>query len=163
MENLNFDYNYKIPNLLLNLKKKCFNEAINSKRRRHPLIIHNQGDEFNQVFNFICSDSYMRPHLHPFNYMIEKMHLIEGSFELFFFDNKGSIIKTYLLNKPGQRVYVPALQWHTYVMRSNFTIIYETMIGKYDPLTWKKMANWAPEEESIDANVYFKSLKNFKS
>jgi cupin fold WbuC family metalloprotein len=163
MKNLNFDYNYKIPNLSLDVKKNFFNEAINSKRRRNHLIIHNRGDEFNQVFSFICSDSYMRPHLHPSSCMIEKMHLVEGSFELFFFDNKGSITKTYLLDKPGQRVQVPALQWHTYVMRSNVAIIFETLMGKYDPLTWKKMADWAPEEGTIDANIYFKSLKDFKT
>jgi cupin fold WbuC family metalloprotein len=94
--------------------------------------------------------------------MIEKMHLIEGSFELFFFDNRGIIIKTYLLNKPGQRVLVPALQWHTYIMRSDFSIIYETMIGKYDPLTWKKMADWAPEEDAKNSKEYFQRLKNYK-
>ena len=47
-------------------------------------------------------------------------------------------------------------------MRSDFSIIYETMIGKYDPLTWKKMANWAPEEETENAKEYFQSLKYFK-
>ena len=91
------------------------------------------------------------------------MHLIEGSFELFLFDKKGKIIKTYLLDRPGQRVQVPALQFHTYVMKSDLTIVYETMVGKYNPLTWKKMANWAPDEETEDSIKYFQTLKNFKS
>ena len=110
MDNLNFQYNYKIPELSKDIKRKYQKKATDSKRRRYPLIIHNHGDEFNQVFNFVCIDSYMRPHLHPSDHMIEKMHLIEGSFELFFFDNSGKIVKTYLLDKPGQRVFVPALQ-----------------------------------------------------
>ena len=162
MDNLNFQYNYVIPELSNDVRKEYQKKATDSKRRRCPLIIHNHGDEFNQVFNFICIDSYMRPHLHPSDHMIEKMHLIEGSFELFFFDNSGIIIKKYLLDKPGQRVFVPALQWHTYIMRSDFNIIYETMIGKYDPLTWKKMADWAPEEETENSKEYLQSLKYFK-
>ena len=71
MEKLDFIYNYIIPNLPLNTRVKYFNEAKNSKKKRFPLVIHKQGDEFNQVFNFICSDSYMKPHFHPKN-MIEK-------------------------------------------------------------------------------------------
>jgi cupin fold WbuC family metalloprotein len=162
MEKLDFIYNYIIPNLPLNTRVKYFNEAKNSKKKRFSLVIHKQGDEFNQVFNFICSDSYMKPHFHPKN-MIENMHLIEGSFELFLFDKKGKIIKTYLLDRPGQRVQVPALQFHTYVMKSDLTIVYETMVGKYNPLTWKKMANWAPDEKTEDSIKYFQTLKNFKS
>ena len=162
MDNLKFLYRNKVPDLSKDIKKKYKKKAIESQRKRYPLIIHNKGDEFNQVFNFICIDSYMRPHLHPSDHMIEKMNLIEGSFELFFFDNRGIIIKTYLLNKPGQRVLVPALQWHTYIMRSDFSIIYETMIGKYDPLTWKKMADWAPEEDAKNSKEYFQRLKNYK-
>jgi hypothetical protein len=61
MENLNFNYNYKIPNLLKEIKLKYFNKAINSKKR-YRLIIHEHGAEFNQVFSFICIDSYMSPH-----------------------------------------------------------------------------------------------------
>ena len=80
----------------------------------------------------------------------------------FFFDNSGIIVKAYLLDKPGQRVFVPALQWHTCVIRSDFSIIYETMIEKYDPLTWKKMADWAPAEETENSKEYFQSLKYFK-
>jgi hypothetical protein len=47
-------------------------------------------------------------------------------------------------------------------MRSDISIIYETMIGRYDPLTWKKMADWAPAEETENSKEYFQSLKYFK-
>ena len=163
MENLNFKFDYNIPKLKSENIGVCFKKAQLSNRKRYPLIIHQKGEEFNQVFNFICIDSYMRPHMHPSDQMVEKMHLVKGSFELFFFDKCGKIEKKYLLDKPGQRVKVPAFQWHTYVMRSNKTIIFETMIGKYDPLTWKVMADWAPEEENEISKKYLRSLKCFKS
>jgi cupin fold WbuC family metalloprotein len=160
MEKLNFNFSYTTPIITSKIKKKYCDKASNSLKRRYPLILHDNGAEFNQVVNFICIDSYMRPHLHPYSYMIEEMYLIEGSFILFFFDDKGSIIKKYLLNKPGQKVRVPAMQWHTYIMKSQISIIYETMNGKYNPLTWKKMADWSPEEGTPTANKFFETLKN---
>ena len=45
-------------------------------------------------------------------------------------------------------------------MLSEQTVIYEIMDGVYDPLTWKKMASWAPLENSPDASNYLSFLKN---
>jgi|TARA_B110000027_G_scaffold70141_1_gene74979 cupin fold WbuC family metalloprotein len=162
MENLNFRFNYKIPSLSSEDKIKYFEKASMSDRKRFPYIIHQKGDEFNQVFNFILEDSYMRPHMHPSENMIEKMHLVSGSFKLIFFDDKGIIKKTYDIDKKNSRVEVPGYTWHTYVMSSTSTIIFETMIGKYDPLTWKKMPEWAPNENNKEAEKYFRTLKNIK-
>lgn len=159
MENLKFEYNYNIPKLS---NKDIFihtAKAIKSKRKRSPLILHKKGDQFNQVFNFICENSYMRPHLHPKQKMVEKMHLITGSFKLFFFNNHGKVIELYELSKPGQRVKVPENTWHTYVMTSKLSIIFETMMGVYNKSTWKKMAEWAPDEHSNDAQNFLKNLK----
>ena len=162
MDNLNFKFNYKIPYLTANDKKKYFEKASLSIRKRFPLIIHKKGDEFNQVFNFILKDSYMIPHMHPASYMVEKMHLISGSFKLFFFDDKGIPKKIYDIDKKNSRVEVPGFTWHTYVMTSKSTIVFETMMGKYDPLTWKKMPEWAPDENSKESQEYFRNLKKIK-
>ena len=162
MENLDFSFEYKIPNLTSEDKNFYFNQAELSERKRSPYIIHQKGDEFNQVFNFILEDSYMKPHLHPRSGMIEKMHLIQGSFKLIFFDNSGNPEEIFNIEEPGQRILVPALTWHTYIMTSKLTIIFETMMGVYDPKTWKKTPDWAPDESSKKAKEYFKSLKIIK-
>ena len=168
MDHLNFEHKYKIPRISTETKQIFCSKASASKRKRYPLIMHQAGDEFNQVFNFVCQESYMRPHCHPGSNMTEKMHLIEGSFELFLFDEVGSIVKTYIMDQPGQKVQVPPFQWHTYIIRSEIAIIYETMMGKYEPLSWKKMAHWAPEEDTIESKSYLTKLaihetKNYKS
>jgi len=160
MDNLNFKFNYKIPSLTLEDKKKYFEKAKLSERKRFPLIIHKKGDEFNQVFNFILEDSYMKPHMHPNRNMIEKMHLISGSFKLIFFDEKGLPKEIYDIDKKNSKVEVPGYTWHTYVMTSKSTIVFETMMGKYNPSTWKKMAAWAPDENSSNSNEYLQFLKN---
>ena len=59
MENLDFKFEYKIPDLSSDDKKLYFNNAQLSERKRFPYIIHKKGDEFNQVFNF-----YIRRLLH---------------------------------------------------------------------------------------------------
>lgn len=162
MENINFKFEYKIPDLTTKDKKIYFNQAKISERKRSPYIIHKRGDQFNQVFNFILEDSYMQPHLHPKSFMIEKMHLIKGSFKLIFFNNNGDPEKIFNIKKPGQRIQVPAFTWHTYIMTSKSTIIFETMMGIYDPKTWKETPNWAPDEKSKKAQEYFKNLKKIK-
>ena len=131
-----------------------------SVRERDPKILHEKGDYLNKVFNFVLADSYMQPHLHPGEEKIENMYLIEGSFALIIFDNNGRITETVVLEK-GEKEFiaVPAFTWHTYIMLTDEVIIYETMDGIYDQYTWKKLAKWAPEENSKESLNYLKILK----
>jgi cupin fold WbuC family metalloprotein len=151
---------YKVPLLLDSEVKTHFELATNSVRKRSPKILHKKGDYFNQVFNFILEDSYMHPHLHPGQEKIEKMYLIKGSFELILFNEVGHITQKIILEEGKlDFIEVPAFTWHTYVMLSDEVIIYETMEGIYDIDTWKKMASWAPKENSLDASKYLEMLK----
>ena len=151
---------YKVPLLLDSEVKTHFELATNSVRKRSPKILHKKGDYFNQVFNFILEDSYMHPHLHPGQEKIEKMYLIKGSFDLILFNEVGHITQKIILEEGKlDFIEVPAFTWHTYVMLSDEVIIYETMEGIYDIDTWKKMASWAPKENSLDASKYLEMLK----
>ena len=153
-----------IPSLLENEISYHFALANSSIRKRSPKILHKKGDYLNKVFNFILVDSYMHPHLHPSEEKIEKMYLIDGSFALVLFNDKGDIDETIILEKgKKESVEVPAFTWHTYVMLSQKVIIYETMEGIYNPSSWKRMAPWAPLENSEDSSVYLSALKNLIS
>jgi len=137
-----------------------FIEASKTQRRRSPKILHKPGDEFNRVINFILNDSYMQPHLHPGPEKIEVIKVIRGSLEVIFFDDFGAINKRIPLEEGGfDSIQIPAFQWHTYLMLSNRVITYETMMGVYDPNTWKKMASWAPREGLNSSIVYLNSLR----
>jgi cupin fold WbuC family metalloprotein len=150
-----------IPNLSQEEIKSHFIDADKTSRRRAPLILHKRGDYLNKVFNFILEDSYMQPHLHPSDEKIENMYLIQGSFGLIEFDDTGVITKTTLLTEGAlTSIKVPAFTWHTYVMLSRKNIVYETMEGKYEPNSWKKMASWAPVEDSKEAQSYLEGLKS---
>jgi len=135
-------------------------KAADSKRRRYPKILHQPGDEFNQVFNFMMEDTYMQPHLHPGEEKIEKMYLVMGSFAVVFFNNKGKVSKVSVIEKGKcEYIEIPAFTWHTYVMLTDKVVSYETMMGKYDPSTWKTLAAWAPAENTIESGPYLKELK----
>lgn len=149
-----------IPNLSEQEIQECLALARNSSRKRYPMILHKPGDEINKVFNFITSDSYMQPHLHPADKQIEEISLVKGQAAIFFFDNFGGVTEILHLKKEGvDSLRIPAFTWHTYVMLTDEVITYETMMGKYDPITWKRLAAWAPEENTDNSQVYLNSLK----
>ena len=151
----------KIPELSSDEVSLYFSVAKNSERCRSPKIMHKQGDYHNRVFNFILEDSYMHPHLHPSEEKIEKMYLLDGSFALITFDDDGEVTNTYVLAKDGREsIDVPAFTWHTYVMLTKEVIVFETMEGVYNPSTWKKMAPWAPSENTLEAPTYLEILKS---
>ena len=153
-----------IPNLSEQEIQEGLAQAHISSRHRYPKILHKPGDEFNEVFNFITRDSYMQPHLHPGDEKIEEISLVKGRAAIFFFDNSGDVVEIHYLKKEGvDSVSVPAFTWHTYVMLTDEVVTYETMMGKYDPMTWKRLATWAPEENTANSVTYLNALKKMVS
>lgn len=152
---------YKIPELSEQEIQDCLKLAVSSEKRRYPKLLHTTGDEFNCVFNFMMQDSYMQPHLHPGEEKIEKIHLIRGKVAALFFDDQGMVKKCTVLEKGGiELIEVPAFTWHTYVMLTDYAVTYETMMGVYDPVTWKTFADWGPQEGTIQCPEYLNLLKS---
>jgi cupin fold WbuC family metalloprotein len=150
-----------IPPLSKDEADKGLSQADASTRRRHPKILHDPGDEFNRVVNFIMHDSYMQPHLHPSLEKIEKIHVMEGKMAVLFFDDLGVVTEVTILESDHDEfIAVPAFTWHTYVMLSEHVISFETMMGKYEPETWKEFAQWAPEENTPESSAYLRSLRD---
>ena len=149
-----------IPSISENEIQEGLSQAKSSPRRRHPKILHKQGAEFNEVFNFNMHDTYMQPHLHPGPEKIEEIHVVKGKIAVLYFNDKGEVTEVHMLEKgKKEMVRVPAFTWHTYVMLTDSTVSYETMMGKYDPKTWKEFANWAPLESSSESAGYLEKLK----
>ena len=150
-----------IPALSVKEIKEGLQQAALSERKRHAKVLHSPGDEFNSVFNFLRSGTYMQPHLHPGEEKIEQIYLVEGKLRMVFFNDVGEISKTVILEKGGEElISVPAFSWHTYEVLSDSAVTYETMMGVYDPKTWKEFASWAPVEGSEVAPAYVASLKD---
>jgi len=152
--------NFEIPKINYTEHQEGFDNAKASVRRRFAKILHNPGDEFNKVINFMMNDSYMQPHLHPGDEKIEKIYILEGRLAVFFFDDAGEITKTTILEKGGtEMIAVPAFTWHTYAMLTDYAVTYETMMGKYDPQTWKDFFTIAPAENTEESIIFLKKLQ----
>jgi len=150
----------KIPELMDKEVEEYLNKAGSSDKRRYPKLLHNHGDEFNHVFNFMMRDSYMQPHLHPGNEKIEKIHIVEGKVATIFFDDNGVPTRTTILEKNYvNEIEVPAYTWHTYIILTASAVTYETMMGIYSPETWKTFAQWAPKEGGLESAKYLESLR----
>ena len=151
---------YSIPKISTSQIEHGFKAATESPRHRFPLILHEQGAVFNRVFNFMLSDSYMQPHCHPSQEKAELIYLVDGSISVIYFDQNGSVLKTFDLESlVDHAIVVPPFTWHTYIVVSERAITYETMYGKYDPKTWKQAAPWAPSEGEVISNEYFSKLR----
>ena len=108
----------------------------------------------------MLDDSYMRPHCHPSREKIEKMYLIQGGMDILMFNEKGSVDSVIRLEEGKlECCEIPAFAYHTYVMKTEKVICYETMLGVYDPNSWKRFPDWAPEESDDSAKSYLKKLK----
>ena len=150
----------EIPDIDQNEIVELKSMAQQSTRSRHAKILHSPGAYENKVINAMLSTSYMQPHLHPGVEKVEKIHLVKGELCVMFFDNDGHLTKRHLLTESGLRlVEVPAYQFHTYIVLSDFALTYETMDGVYDPKNWKEMASWAPTEEDKYSASYLEQLK----
>lgn len=154
-------HNVELPKLRDDEIADYLRQANESPRRRVPKILHAPGDVFNRVVNFMQRDTYMQPHLHPGPEKIEKIYLMRGRAAILLFDDRGTVTKVILLDREGEDyAEVPAFTWHTYVMLTDHTITYETMMGEYDPKSWKNFASWAPQEQTPEAAPYLQSLKD---
>ena len=44
-------------------------------------------------------------------------------------------------------------------MLTEYAVTYETMMGKYDPQTWKNFFSIAPEENALNSQEYLQNLQ----
>ena len=150
---------HQIPSITNTAVAEGFLRARESPRRRYAHILHKPGAEFNEVFNFMLKDSYMQPHLHPSDEKCEDIHIVSGRLLLHFFDDTGEVTQSFLMQPLGfSHVRVPAFTWHTYAMLTDEVLTYESMWGRYDPLTWKRTAEWAPEEGDSKSTAFLQHL-----
>ena len=93
--------------------------------------------------------------------MVQKFREIDNNTPLVLMGYLNTFLSHKNLIEENKKDYieVPAFTWHTYIMKSEVTVIFETMMGVYDPKTWKKLANWAPDENSAEAKTYLSKLR----
>ena len=139
----------------------------NSKKRIRICTHSDDHDKLHEMFIALSKSTYIRPHRH-YN-KSESLHVIYGSADVVFFDDKGDINKIINLSKdnPDSFFYyrIDKPIYHTFFLKSDFFIFHETTEGPFIK-TKTEYASWSPQENETDKIILFnaqikKKIENF--
>ena len=120
-----------------------------------------------EMFIALSKNTYIRPHKHYKK--SESLHVIHGSADVIFFDDKGNINKIINLSKdsPDSFFYyrIDKPIYHTFLLKSDFFIFHETTEGPFIK-DKTEYAPWSPKENEKDKIIVFnsqikKKIENF--
>jgi len=133
-------------------------KAMKSPRLRMNHNFHDiLDDPINRLINAMEPGTYLRPHRHKNPDKIEIFLLLRGKVAFFLFDDDGNITEHYNLD-PATGVYggeIPADVWHTLVVLTSGSVVYEVKQGPFAPLSAENMAPWSPAPEDTEGVKQF--------
>lgn len=122
----------KIDKELLN---SLTEKARTSERLRMNLDLRTSSEDNSQrMLNALEPDTVLPIHRHRFS--SETVVMVRGSLEEIFFNDKGEITDTILMQADGEcpALQIPKGQWHTVRVLEPGTVIFEAKDGAYAPL-----------------------------
>jgi cupin fold WbuC family metalloprotein len=141
-------------------------EATQSTRARQHRNIHERFDDPCQRFlNAIGRDSYVRPHRHSIDPKAETLIAVRGQFALITFDDVGAVIDVVCFGTENADTLLPVGAdlaphiWHMIVALTAGSVLLELKAGPFIPSGSKEPAPWAPEEGSLEGDVYLKRMR----
>ena len=119
------------PSLLKYLK----NKALNSNLKRYRYCLHHSNKHLTQEMIIVFHrDTIITPHRHPIG-RSESYHIIEGSMNVYFFDDNGKVIRGIKLGEQKKNNFfyyrLSSHTWHLPVSTSEFMIYHETVTGPF--------------------------------
>lgn len=114
------------------------------------------------MLNAGMRDTYVAPHVHDCPRKLEIFVILRGSVAVAAFDKGGNLADCAILSDKGpvRAAEVPAGTWHSFVVLTRSAVVYELVDGRYDPLTHKHFAPWAPDErDTRSASAFLKKLR----
>ena len=137
--------------------------AKQSPRRRNNLNLHAQLDDpIQRLVIAMEPDSYIRPHRHAQPGKWECFIVLQGSFNLFIFDDIGRVLEKYHLcaQETGVKIVeVPQGCWHSVLSLERGSVFFEVKPGPYTALEDKDFAAWAPKEQAQEAQDFIDWLR----
>ena len=113
------------------LKKKAYN----SKLKRFRYCLHHSDNHLTHEMIIVFHvDTLITPHRHPLG-RSESYHVIEGSMNVYFFNDNGEVINAIkLAEKRGDNSFFYRLSshtWHLPVPTSEYIVYHETLTGPF--------------------------------
>lgn len=144
-----------------NLIKATLQKARESPRKRAVYCLHKPDEILQRMINAGLEDTYVRPHKHENPDKLELFFILKGKVGVIIFDDKGDIKDSVVLSEDGTKVAeIPLRAWHSFIILSKEAVLFEIIMGRYDPKTHKEFAPWAPEENSEESEEYLEKLKS---
>ena len=136
--------------------------ARSSKRRRAIYNYHGPTERLQRMLNAGMRDTYVAPHVHDQPRKLEIFVVLKGSVAVVAFEDGGDLADCVILSDKGpvRATEIPAGTWHSFVVLTRSAVVYELVDGRYDPLTHKHFAPWAPDESDTQgASAFMKKLR----
>ena len=136
-------------------------KAKRSERKRMNFDLHyGPHDVLQRLLNAMEPGTYVRPHKHDTPDKREVFIMLRGRMAVVIFDGNGRIENHAVLdNTEGKYlVEIPPKKWHTLICLQQNTVMYEIKDGPYDVATDKQFANWAPQENTAEAQEYLAEI-----
>ena len=138
--------------------------AFKSDNKRYRYCIHKSNDHLTQEMIIVFhKDTILTPHRHPKG-RSESYHVIEGSMNVYFFDDKGNTKDAISLKEKSDEYSfyyrLSSQTWHLPVPTSEFMVFHETITGPFltdkdiEYPSWKNKYN---TKEKI--NLFINSTK----
>lgn len=143
------------PTIIDELKQK----ALASSRKRFRLCMHHSTSHPTQEMLIVFhKDTYMPPHRHPKG-KSESYHVVEGSMNVYFFDDEGNVIRSIEMGTAGgEKAFLYRLScsaWHMPMPTSEWLVYHETYSGPFEKSYDVEFPAWAPREEDKDQVKHF--------
>ncbi len=147
------DSDYAIVDREIIEKLKILASQSNLKRSR--LCLHqNLSDKVQEMVITVCRGSYIPPH-RQLNKK-KSYNVIEGRMMIFFFDERGNILRKIEMGLPGSDkpfIYrFSSSQWHTILPMTNSVTYLETISGPYNKKE-TQFAKWAPSSDNSKESI----------
>lgn len=141
-------------------------KALGLPNKTIRLCLHKSAEALLHEMIIIHSkETYTRPHKH--RKKTESFHIIEGSFFLVIFNQKGRVTKKILISdQKGKGNFLCRIDkgvWHMIVPVSDFVVFHEVTDGPYTREKNSIFASWAPDIKDTErVKDYVKSLLDIK-
>ncbi len=133
------------------LLKDLSSEAKQTTRLRKNFNFHEVlSDPLQRMLNAMEPNTYVQPHKHEEPDKREMFIILKGKALVVTFNDIGTIEEHTVLTPKTESfgVEIPPKVWHTLIILSEDTVLFEIKDGPYVPLNDKNFAAWAPNENS---------------
>jgi len=128
-----------------------------SARGRTRILMHpDSASKLHEMYVLYGKETFIRANMHIDK--DESVFVLEGIIDVVLFENSGHISEVVRLEANsaniGNFILLPANQYHSVIIRSDFALLFESTPGPFDPAV-TVYADWSPREDDLESQKIF--------